>query len=283
MRTRSVKVLNPQGFHNMVYHEWGSADNERVLVCVHGLARNSRDFDELALALSRDYRVICPDVAGRGQSDWLPQGVSYDIPRYMSDMVTLLARLDAEQVDWVGTSMGGIIGMCLAALPDTPIRSLVLNDIGSFIAKESLQRIAQYIGDHRFNSLAELEQYMRSTYTAYRGLTDQQWQHLVCHGHRKISDDEVGLHYDPRIAQATQDAQHQDIDLEPVWSQVQCPQLLIWGDDSDVLTADTVARMRELKPDLDLYQIPGMAHAPSLMEPDQVQAVQQWLRNNRNR
>lgn len=281
MRTRSVMALDPLGFHRVVYHEWGSADNDRVLVCMHGLARNSRDFDELALALSRDYRVICPDMPGRGESDWLPQGVNYDIPRYMSDMATLLARLDVDQVDWVGTSMGGIIGICLAALPNSPIRSMVLNDIGCFIGKESLQRIAQYVGEHHFSSLAELEQYMRTTYTAYRHLTDSQWQHLVRHGHREISEGDYGMHYDPRLAEGTQEAQHQDIDLEPVWKLVDCPQMLIWGDQSDVLTAETVDKMQSMRPDLDLYRIPGIAHAPSLMEPEQIVAIQQWLRNNR--
>lgn len=281
MRTRSVMALDPLGFHRVVYHEWGSEDNERVLVCVHGLARNSRDFDELAQALSRDYRVICPDMPGRGASDWLSPGVNYDIPRYMSDMATLLARLDVDQVDWVGTSMGGIIGTCLAALPNSPIRTLVLNDIGSFVSKESLQRIAGYLGDYRFTTLAELEQYMRTTYTAYKNLNDAQWQHLVKYGHRVTAEGEFGLHYDPRLVEASQETQHQDMDLEPIWKQVKCPQLLIWGDQSDVLTADTVERMQALRPDLDLYRIPEMPHAPSLMETEQIVAIQQWLRNNR--
>lgn len=281
MRTRSVMALNPSGFHRVVYHEWGSADNERVLVCVHGLARNSRDFDTLARALSRDYRVVCPDMPGRGESDWLSPGVTYDIPRYMSDMVTLLARLDVEQVDWVGTSMGGIIGICLAALPHSPIRSLVLNDIGCFIDKVALQRIAQYLGDYRFSSVAEVEQYLRRTYSAYQGLTDQQWQHLAKYGHRCIAEHEYGLHYDPRIAAQSREVQDQDIDLEPYWRQIRCPQMLIWGDQSDVLSEATVIRMQQLRPEMDLYRIPGMTHAPSLMETEQIAAIQQWLRDNR--
>ncbi len=281
MRTRSVMALDPQGFHRVVYHEWGDADNDRVLVCVHGLARNSRDFDDLARVLCRDYRVVCPDMPGRGESDWLAAGINYDIPRYLSDMATLLARLDVDQVDWVGTSMGGIIGTCLAALPNSPIRSLVLNDIGCFIGKAALQRIADYLGDHRFDSLAAVEEYMRTTYTAYQGLDNKQWQHLAKYGHRRIPDGQYGLHYDPRIAEQSREIQDQDIDLEPVWSQVKCPQMLIWGDQSDVLTADTVARMQQLRPDIDLYRIPGMTHAPSLMETEQINAIQRWLRDNR--
>ncbi len=281
MRTRSVMALDPLGFHRVVYHEWGDADNDRVLVCVHGLARNSRDFDELARALSRDYRVVCPDMPGRGKSDWLAPGVNYDIPRYLSDMATLLARLDVDQVDWIGTSMGGIIGTCLAALPNSPIRSLVLNDIGCFVGKAALQRIAEYLGDHRFDSVAAVEQYMRTTYTAYQGLSNKQWQHLARYGQRRISEGQYGLHYDPRIAEQSREIQDQDIDLEPVWSQVNCPQMLIWGDKSDVLTANTVERMQQLRPDMDLYRIPGMTHAPSLMETEQITAIQRWLRDNR--
>ncbi|MDO6562679.1 alpha/beta hydrolase [Amphritea sp. 1_MG-2023] len=286
MRTRSVMALDASGFHRVVYHEWGSVDNDRVLMCVHGLARNSRDFDDLAATLARDYRVVCPDMPGRGESDWLASGVAYDIPGYMNDIVTLLARLDVEQVDWVGTSMGGIIGICLAALPGSPIRSLVLNDIGCFIDKTALQRIARYLGDHRFHSLMDVEQYMRQTYSAYRGLNDKQWQHLVKFGHRLVMDESsadkpYALHYDPRIAEQSLAVQDQDIDLEPFWRQVTCPQLLIWGDQSDVLNADTVARMQQHRADLDLYRIPGMSHAPSLMETEQITAIQQWLRDNR--
>ncbi|MEH6577982.1 MAG: alpha/beta hydrolase [Amphritea sp.] len=281
MRTNSVLALNQQGFHRMVYHEWGSADNDRVLVCVHGLARNSRDFDELALALSRDYRVICPDVVGRGKSDWLPNGCGYELPQYLNDMTALLARLNVDQVDWIGTSMGGIIGMCLAALPNSPIRSLVINDIGCFIPKESLQRIGQYLGDQRFASLEEVEAYMRKTYTAYAGLSDQQWQHLAQHGHRLEADGELALHYDPSLAEATRQVQHEDIDLWPIWQQIHCPQMLVWAEQSDVLTADTVARMQQLNPSLELHSIPGIGHAPSLMETAQVNAVVQWLREHR--
>ncbi|MFC6671424.1 alpha/beta fold hydrolase [Marinobacterium aestuariivivens] len=157
MRTGTVTALNARGFHRLRYHEWGSADNERVLVCVHGLARNSRDFDELARSLSREFRVVCPDVAGRGGSDWLPAPDAYQLGQYLNDMTVLLARLDVEQVDWIGTSMGGLIGLCLAALPNSPIRTLILNDIGPFVSREALQRIAGYLGERHFDSLEAAE------------------------------------------------------------------------------------------------------------------------------
>lgn len=281
MHTHKVRCLNPTGFHQMVYHEWGSEDNDRVLVCVHGLARNSRDFDDIAKALSRDYRVVCPDVVGRGKSDWLPAGQVYGIPQYLNDMTTLLARLNVDQVDWLGTSMGGIIGMCLAAMPDSPIRHLVLNDIGGFISAESLQRICGYLGDKRFRDEAEAEQFMRDTYLALRNITDEQWQHLVRHGIREVEDG-FALHYDPAIAEATKAASSESVDLWPVWSAIQIPQLLIWGEASDVLEEDTVRKM-QANDKLDLYSLPGIQHVPSLMEPEQIHRVQEWLREHRNK
>lgn len=281
MHSYSVRCLNPVGFHNMAYKEWGSSDNERVLVCVHGLARNSRDFDDLALTLSRDYRVICPDIVGRGESDWLPAGQEYGIPQYMNDIITLLARLNVDKVDWVGTSMGGIIGMCLAALPNSPIKSLVLNDVGGFIPATALQRISDYLGDKRFMNLGQVENYMRSTYLAYRNITDEQWKRLIKFGSRKLDDGRFALHYDPAIAEATKANSKEDIDLWGVWSAIRVPQLLIWGESSDVLQESTVWMMQN-NDDLELYKVPGMEHAPSLMEPDQIHQIQSWLRQHRS-
>lgn len=282
MHTDSVLCLNGQGFHRMVYRQWGSADNDRVLICVHGLARNSRDFDELATALARDYRVICPDIVGRGSSDWLPTGQPYGIPQYLSDITTLLARLNVEQVDWVGTSMGGIIGMCLAAMPNTPIRSLILNDVGSFVPASALQRISGYLGDKRFESLTEAEQFMRTNYVALKNLDDKQWQHLAQHGVRETDDGQLALHYDPAIAEATAAASGEDIDLSGVWQAVRCHQALIWGQASDILTAETVAQMQARNSELDLLALPDIAHAPSLMETDQIRWIQDWLRRHRH-
>ncbi|MEH6650206.1 MAG: alpha/beta hydrolase [Motiliproteus sp.] len=279
MRTESFQSLNPQGFHEVVYHEWGAAENQRVLICVHGLARNSRDFDDLALALSRNYRVVCPDVVGRGSSDWLPAGSPYVIPQYLQDMTALIARLKVKQVDWIGTSMGGLIGMALAAQPNTPIRRLVLNDIGAFVAKEALQRIGTYVGtDPRFDSVEQVEAYMRQQYTAFDGLSDKQWRHLALQGSRQAGEEKLSLHYDPVIGDYTRQSSSEDVDLWPVWQQVRCPQLLLWGEDSDVLSAETVTRMEQHNASLESIHWPGIGHAPSLMEPAQIQSVVDWLR-----
>jgi pimeloyl-ACP methyl ester carboxylesterase len=283
MRTESFLSLNPKGFHRVVYHEWGAIENQRVLICVHGLARNSRDFDELALALSRDYRVVCPDIVGRGQSDWLPAGSPYAMPQYLQDMVALIARLEVEQVDWIGTSMGGLIGMALAAYPNSPIRRLVMNDIGAFISQQALQRIGSYVGqDPRFDSLEALEVHLRQLYPAFAGLSDKQWQHLARQGLRRCDDQSLGLHYDPVIGDYTRAMASEDIDLWPVWQQVTCPQLLLWGEDSDVLSASTVTQMCQQNPSLTLNSWAGIGHAPSLMEEPQIRTVVEWLRHSQS-
>ncbi|MEH6625305.1 MAG: alpha/beta hydrolase [Motiliproteus sp.] len=284
MRTESFMALNPKGFHRVVYREWGSAENQRVLVCVHGLARNSRDFDDIAHALARNYRVICPDIVGRGESDRLPEGCPYEIGQYLNDMTALIARLGVDKVDWLGTSMGGMIGMCLAAMPNTPIRSLILNDIGPFISKSALQRIGTYVGKApMFWSHQEVEDYVRSVYPAYNGITDEQWHRLAVHGSKKQDDNYQGesgfvLHYDPVIGDYTRASADNDIDLWALWRCVTCPQLVIWGQDSDVLTADTVATMETENEGLAVSRWLGIAHPPSLMVPEQIQVVVDWLR-----
>ncbi|MCW8885633.1 MAG: alpha/beta hydrolase [Motiliproteus sp.] len=279
MRTESFMALNPKGFHRVVYREWGSVENQRVLICVHGLARNSRDFDDIAHTLARNYRVICPDIVGRGESDWLPDGAPYEITQYLNDMTALIARIGVEKVDWLGTSMGGIIGLCLAAMPNSPIRSLILNDIGPFVSQGALKRIGEYVGKApMFWSHQEVEDYYRTIYPAYAGISDEQWHRLAVHGSRSQQDQGFALHYDPAIGDFFRAAADQDIDLWPLWQMVNCPQMLIWGQDSDVLTADTVTAMAEQNPDLQVSRWPGVCHAPSLMVPEQIQVVVDWLR-----
>ena len=280
LNTDSILCLNAQGYHRMVYQQWGDANNPNVVVCVHGLARNSRDFDDLARSLQADYRVICADVVGRGASDWLPAGVEYGITQYLQDMVALLARLNVAQVDWVGTSMGGLIGMLLAAFPSSPIRRLVLNDIGPFVPQQALQRIGSYVGlDPRFDSVQEVETMLRANYPAFSGLTDQQWRHLAQYGSRDAGDGSLALHYDPAIGHYTRQAANQDVDLWAMWKQVQCPQLLLWGEQSDVLTRETVSAMQQATPSLKLATWPDIGHAPSLMEPEQITTIREWLQS----
>ncbi len=277
MRERVLSCLSPAGFHRLSYTEWGDAGRP-VLVCVHGMTRNGRDFDTLAGAMADRYRVACPDVVGRGRSDWLADHRYYGYPQYMADMTTLLARLDVDSVDWVGTSMGGLIGMMLAAQPNSPIRRLVINDIGPFIPGAFLARLRDYVGtDPRFDDLAMLESYLRQVHAPFGPLDDDEWRHLATHSARN-RDGGLGLAYDPAIAQAAFTGEEpEDVELWEVWERVRCPVLVLRGAESDLLLAGTVERMRASGPGCAAVEIEGCGHAPSLMPADQIAVVRDWL------
>lgn len=280
MRQRRVQCIGVNGLHRMSYVEWGDPDNPRVLVCVHGLTRNARDFDFLAQALADDYRVVCPDVVGRGDSDWLRVKMDYAVPLYVSDMVTLLARIGVDSVDWVGTSMGGLIGMALAALPDTPIRKLVLNDVGPLISGKALWRIGEYVGRApEFASLAEAEAYLRQVSASFGPLTDAQWHHLTMHSVRR-SGEKFRMVYDPGIGDAFRLAPSlavSDVAVWPTYDLVRCPTLVIRGAESDLLSSDTVMEMTQRGPRAQAITISGVGHAPMLMDDEQIGVVKRFL------
>jgi pimeloyl-ACP methyl ester carboxylesterase len=279
MRQRSVQCAGPHGLHRMSYMEWGDSANPRVLICVHGLTRNNRDFDFLAQAMAGDYRVICPDVAGRGASDWLPVSDDYGFPLYVADMVTLIARLDAESVDWVGTSMGGVIGMLLAAQAGNPIRRLVLNDVGPVVTGVSLQRIAQYVGKAPpFPDLNAAEQYIRAVSASFGPHTDAQWRHLTVHSVRKQPDGQYVMAYDPELAAPFRKiTTFVDTDMWFFYDQIKCPTLLMRGAVSDLLTRDTTQQMTQRGPRAKLIEVPGVGHAPTLMDEAQIGPVREFL------
>lgn len=278
MRKRSFQGLSPSGFHRVAYTEHGDPENPQVLVCVHGLTRNGRDFDALAGALCGHYRVLCPDVVGRGRSDWLADPNGYGYPQYMADMAALIARSGAGSVDWVGTSMGGLIGMFLAALPGSPIRRLVLNDVGPLLPGAAVARIADYAGnDPRFPDRDALDAYLREIYAPFGPFTDEQWRGLVDSTVRKTPDGDIGLAYDPAIAVPLRAAPPGDVDLWSVYDAIECPTLLIRGAESDLLSADIAAEMTRRGPKATLHEIPGIGHAPSLMSPDQIAQVREFL------
>lgn len=282
MREGSVKCLSSEGFHRMAYVEWGDAANPRVLVCIHGLTRCGRDFDFLAQALEKDYRVVCPDVAGRGRSDRLRNKALYALPQYCADMTTLIARLDVATVDWVGTSMGGLIGMALAAQPGNPIRKLILNDVGPVITAASLARIGDYLGKPpRFDDIEQAEAYVRQVSAPFGPLTDAQWRHLTVHVVRQAADGKIEFLYDPGIAEAYHAAQQadagKDIVLWPLYDAITCPTLLLRGAHSDLLTAEAAQAMHQRGPRAQLVEIPGVGHAPMLMDAAQIAPVREFL------
>ena len=276
---RSVGCVSPSGLHRMAYTDWGARDNPRVLVCVHGLSRNGRDFDELARALAADYRVVCPDLVGRGRSDWLRDPAGYTIAQYVADLVVLIARLDVERVDWLGTSLGGLIGMVLASLDGSPVARLVLNDVGPVIGGESLRRIGDYLGRApKFATLADAENYIRQVSAPFGALSDANWRALTESSLRPRADGRFEMRYDPAIAQSFQLAASTDIDLWPIYDRIACPTLLVRGEQSDLLAADTAQAMAARGPRPRLVEVAGVGHAPMFLDAPQIALVGDFLR-----
>lgn len=281
-RLDSVQCLGARGLHRMAYVEWGDPANPRVLVCAHGLARQGRDFDTLAQALCQHYRVVCPDVVGRGRSDWLADPAGYQIPAYVADMVTLLARLDADELHWVGTSMGGLIGLGLAALPQSPIRKLVLNDVGPTIEAAALQRIGAYLGQPlRWGSVDEAADYLLSISSSFGPHSREQWLALT-RPMLKPDGDGFKLHYDPAIAAplravTPEMAKAGEAMLWASYDALRCPTLLLRGADSDLLSVATAQAMTQRGPKSRLHEFAGVGHAPTLVAPGQIDVVREFL------
>ncbi len=274
---RSVCCASPSGLHRMVYGEWGERGNPKVLVCVHGLSRNGRDFDNLAQALAGDYRVICPDVVGRGRSDWLRDPAGYTIAQYVADMMVLIARLDVDTVHWLGTSMGGLIGMVLASLENTPVTRLLLNDVGPEISSASIRRIGEYIGRApKFDSYDDAERYIRLVSAPFGALSDAQWRQLTESSLRLSPDGRLELCYDPGIGETFR-RDTEAFDLWPIYDRVRCPTLLVRGAESDLLTPQTVRAMIARGPRPAVVEVPGVGHAPMFMDEAQIGCVRDFL------
>lgn len=275
MREGAVRWLSPAGFFTMRWWEWGPQDGAPV-VCVHGLTRSGRDFDVLAQALAAaGRRVICPDLPGRGASDWLPDAMLYQPHVYVSALSHLLARIDGP-VDWVGTSLGGICGMVIAATSGHPIRRMVLNDIGAFVPQEAMARIRDYMGNQPvFRDILALEAHLRTVHAPFGRLTDAEWRHLAETSARP-AEGGVALHYDPAIGAPIRSQKAQALDLQPLWDRVTVPVLLIRGAESDLLLRETATTMAAAE-HVQLAEIPGAGHAPALMDPAQVALVADFL------
>jgi pimeloyl-ACP methyl ester carboxylesterase len=286
-RLKNVQCSSPAGLHRMAYKEWGDPANPRVLVCVHGVTRVADDFDALAANLSDHYRVVCPDVAGRGRSERLRDPGLYVLPQYVADMVTLIARVTAdseeEAVHWVGTSMGGLIGMILASLEGSPIRRLVLNDIGPVLDPGALARIGEYIGqDVRFPSFEEGARFVKDVSASFGPHSDEEWRKLAS----DVLVQEPGgawvRHYDLGLARpfgaiTPERAKQDEGALWGAFDAIRCPTLLIRGELSDLLSRATAEEMTRRGPKAELAEIPGVGHAPTLMHAHQIAIVRNFL------
>jgi pimeloyl-ACP methyl ester carboxylesterase len=278
MEIRRIQVDGPDGSYGLSFADWGEPDAARTVVCVHGLTRNGRDFDHLASVLQEHARVICPDMAGRGLSDPLLNPEDYALPTYIGHMLQLMVKLELTTVDWVGTSMGGLIGMGIAASEASPLRRLVLNDIGPFIPKAALGRINTYLGlDLRFASLEQLEAHLREVHAGFGPLSDAEWGHLAEHSARRRADGSFGLNYDQRLGAPMKRGPIEDVDLWPVWDQIKCPVLVLRGAASDLLLPETAQEMTRRGPAAEIVGVDGTGHAPALMAKDQIEIVRDWL------
>ena len=283
-RLHHVSCLNSNGLHRVAYWEWGDPANPRVLVCVHGLTRQGRDFDVLAAAMSDRYRVVCPDIVGRGESDRLPNPADYVVPRYAADMITVLARVNAETVHWVGTSMGGLIGMVVASLTPKPLVSkLVMNDVGPVLPPQAIARIGAYLGlPLRWDSVEQAADYLWTISKSFGPHTREQWLALTRPMLRPADEGGWRLHYDPAIAIPFQTSTPEsaavfEASLWAAYDAVRCPTLLLRGADSDLLSAGRAQQMTQRGPRARLHTFAGVGHAPTLVADDQVQQVREFL------
>jgi pimeloyl-ACP methyl ester carboxylesterase len=247
-------------------------------VCAHGYSGNARDFDFLARELAKDARVICADVAGRGESDWLPSALAYHFGQFLADFRSLLVHVGVKEVDWIGTSMGGLLGLLLASQPGSPIRRLVMNDVGAFVPLEALQRIGRNLqAPERFASLSEVEAHLRRTHRDWGEIDERQWAHLVRHGARRVEGG-YRLHYDPRITHLVHPLPvATGLFFWSAWYRVRCPVLLVRGEHSEVFPASVAATMLDAKPQAELVEIAGAGHAPALMSDVEIAIVRDFM------
>lgn len=266
------------GFHELAWTHWGAPSLSRTAICLHGLTRTGRDFDALARQLVlHGWQVACPDLPGRGQSDWMTDKMLYAPPIYLGACSHLLAALGWRDVAWVGTSLGGIVGMLAAAMPGTPITRLVLNDVGPMIPEAAVSRIRDYVGaDLTFPDLPALEAHLRRVHAPFGPLSDAEWWHLASTSCRALPDGRVALHYDPGIAVPLRAGVGGAVEMWPVWNAITAPTLVLRGEVSDLLLPETLARMAE-RPGVETEVIAGCGHAPALMDWHQIARVSTFL------
>jgi pimeloyl-ACP methyl ester carboxylesterase len=281
---KHVPVIGRGGFRKLAYAEWGPSTAKQTVVCVHGVSRTGRDFDVLAAALAATgMRVILPDLPGRGRSEWLGSPSHYTDRAYMRAMCALIARLDVDQVDWVGTSLGGHIGMLMAAEPGTPVRRLVLNDFGARVSAAALRRIGNYLTrSWRFASVDEVEKHLREAHAPFGKLDDAQWRHLAQHS--AVPDGKGGFrfHFDPGIGMRFSIPILMDVVLWHIWDKIDCPVLILRGEDSDLLARSTVEAMLKRGPAsiagrVTAFEFPDCGHAPALMDETQIAVIRNYL------
>jgi pimeloyl-ACP methyl ester carboxylesterase len=278
-----VDVLTPDNdTRRMAVHDWGEITNQNVLICVHGLSRNGRDFDVIADALSDRYRVLCPDVIGRGESDWYATVAEYAIPNYVAAMTKMLADLAIKKYDWIGTSMGGLIGMVMASLPDSGMHKFVINDVGPEIERAALERIAVYMSVRAptFPDYMSLFNAAQVAITPFGPLTDEQKHHIVSTSCRRREDGQWEFNSDPKIGEAfVAGLKFPPVDLWLIWNNISIPTLVLRGRTSDLLSESTLNKMTSIAPLSMAITVEATGHAPMLMDDETIRAIREFLLN----
>lgn len=282
-RTGTATCIDAKGFHNVAYQDWGDIDSEETLFCLHGLTRNSHDFDALANKLSKNRRVICPDTVGRGESDWLIDHEGYQIQQYNMDFTVLAAHLNQEKFDILGTSLGGMQGMILAAMKNSPVQRLIINDIAPEVPHTAMSRLGDYLHlDPFFNTYEEVEAHLRKTLAPFAPMTDEDWQHMAKTSCRK-DDKGFRLAFDPDISN-TYGRRYwymMYFNLWKYWCRIKCPVLILRGMESDFLNESLLQRMTNKLPHADVIEFANTGHTPTLNSPEQINPILDWLDNTK--
>ncbi len=278
MSDGKVRCISRHGFHHVAYRDWGNPRAKHTVMCVHGLTRNSRDFDVLAARLSADSRVICPDLVGRGKSDWLSDPADYNLLQYNMDMTVLAAKVGLQDLTWIGTSLGGLMGMALAGIENSPINRLVVNDVAPVIPRPALRRITSYVEERRhFPDLASVESHLRTTLEPFAPMTDDDWAHMTEHSSVEVADGFL-MHHDPDIMQNFRRYWvFTHFSLWRYWDKITCPVLILRGTESDFLTENLLDEMLQRLPHAQAIEFEGVGHTPTLNVPEQIDPILDWL------
>lgn len=277
-REGHVRCLSKHGFHNVAYRDWGDREAKEKVFCVHGLTRNSHDYDALAAAMSKTRRVVCPDLPGRGRSDRLRDPEDYNIPQYNVDMTTLAARFRYREFTWIGTSLGALMGMSLAGIENSPIKRLIVNDVAPNIPYAALSRITSYMGTKPiFKDLEGVEGHLRKTLKPFAPMTDQNWKDIAVNS-SILTDNGYIMHHDPAIMENfNRYWVFMHFSLWKYWEKIECPVLILRGTESDFLTRPLLDKMIEKLPHAEFIEFEGAGHTPTLNAPEQIDPILAWL------
>ncbi len=277
---KTVLSSNNNGFHKVSYRHWQNKSNDNNLFCLHGVTRNSRDFDYLGRSLVDEYSVFCPDFAGRGESDGVASLGDLQISNYAIDVAMIMGKNECQSIDLLGTSMGGIVSMVMAGRRNSPIRKLILNDVGPYIPKEIFAAVAMHerIKPLGYSSLGEAVEFHKEYCSGFGPMSDEQWCDFTLCGMKRNVDGMYVYDYNDQVHQKVlNDSPKQDIDLWSVWDKISCPVLVLRGAESYALSKDVAEQMRQRGPKAEVIEFEGTGHAPHLMSDEHVDIIRNWL------